>query len=131
MTKRSTYRLLRSNNLLLLKANVSSSGYEPITIRLLIDTGSSFTTLPLKVLEDIGCNVSNSSERVAIMAAGGMISAPIIAVPSFNCLGQQVKNFPVVAVNLPFNSLMSGLLGMDFLVRYGAVIDVKKAEITL
>lgn len=131
MTKRSTYRLLKSNNLLLLKANVASPEYEPITIRLLIDTGSSFTTLPLKVLEDIGCNVSNSSDRVAIMAAGGMISAPIIAVPSFNCLGQQVKNFPVVAVNLPFNSLMSGLLGMDFLVRYGAVIDVKKAEITL
>jgi predicted aspartyl protease len=98
---------------------------------LLVDTGSSFTTLPVEVLESLGCDVSQAKKRVAIMTGNGIIQAPVVSVPLFNCLGQQVQNFAVVAINLPFNPLTNGLLGMDFLYWCGALIDVKKAEIIL
>lgn len=131
MSSRRFYRLQKSGNLLLLKANAGGQDCEPITVRLLIDTGSSFTTLPVSVLENIGVDVSQSSKRISIMTGGGVIRAPMSEVPRFNCLGLQTENFTVLAVDLPFNPLVSGLLGMDFLERCGAVIDVRKAEIFL
>lgn len=131
MSPRRFYRLQRSGNLLFLKASVSRQEYEPITVRLLIDTGSSFTTLPMSVLDGLGVDVSQSNKRISIMTGAGMIQAPTIAVPRFNCLGLQVEDFTVLAVDLPFNPLVSGLLGIDFLERCGAIINVRKAEIVL
>jgi aspartyl protease family protein len=61
------------------------------------------------------------------MAASGIVQAPIIVVPEFNCLGQKIDNFPAIAINLPFNPLVNGLLGMDFLVRCRAVILDKQS----
>jgi hypothetical protein len=68
-------------------------------------------------------------KTTTIVAAGGVIKVPIIAVPLFNCLGIEKENFPVVALNLPDSSMVNGLLGMDFLLECGAVIDIVKAEI--
>ena len=65
------------------------------------------------------------------MTASGMGRAPVISIATFNCLGETITDFSVVALNLPFNPLMSGLLGMDFLTEVGATIDIKKAEITM
>jgi len=64
-----------------------------------------------------------------VIAAGGMICAPKTIVPQFNCLGCLIENFSVVALDLLTHSPTAGLLGMDFLVTVGAVIDVKKGEI--
>jgi predicted aspartyl protease len=49
------------------------SGVAPILVRLLVDTGSSFTVLPSRVLADVGCDVQQPRNRVAIVAAGGVI----------------------------------------------------------
>lgn len=66
-----------------------------------------------------------------IVAASGVITVPVVAVPWFNCLGHQKENFPIVALNLPVRSYQLGLLGMDFLREIKAVIDVAKGEIQL
>ncbi len=43
----------------------------------------------------------------------------VLSIAMFNCLGKAFPNFPIVALNLPFNPLMSGLLGMYFLINTG------------
>jgi predicted aspartyl protease len=131
MSSRIIYPLQRSGNLLFLRASVGGLQGDPVRLRLLVDTGSSYTTLPLKVLADLGYVVDEQNRRVAIMTAGGMGRAPLVSVASFNCLGESIENFPVVGLDLPFNPLMSGLLGMDFLSRFNLVIDVRRAEIVM
>jgi aspartyl protease family protein len=131
MSLKRIYQLQRSGNLLWLKAVVMGNSREPRLVRLLVDTGSSYTVLPLSVIEEIGCPISLQSQKISIMAAGGIVQAPIVIVPEFNCLGQQVSNFSAIAMNIPFNPLVNGLLGMDFLVRFRAVIDVVRASIVI
>lgn len=125
------YKAQRHGNLLWIRAAIGVEGGEPISVRLMVDTGSSFTVLPTMVLEDAGCNMAQPLGRITTFAAGGRLSAPIVAVSWFNCLGKQIKNFPVVAFNLPVGVFVDGLLGMDFLSRFGAVINMAKAEIFL
>ncbi len=131
MSSRVIYPLQRSGNLLFLRASVSGTNNGSIRVRLLIDTGSSYTTLPLKVLEDLGYIPSTATTQVSIMTAGGMNRAPSLSVSAFNCLGQTFNDYSIVALTLPFSPLMSGLLGMDILSQIGAILDIQKAEITL
>jgi clan AA aspartic protease (TIGR02281 family) len=131
MSSRIIYPLQRSGNLLFLRASVSGINGDSLRVRLLLDTGASYTTLPLKLLEDLGYNPTAATNRISIMTAGGMGRAPTISIAAFDCLGETFTDFSVVALDLPFNPLMSGLLGMDFLTQVGATIDIKKAEIMM
>lgn len=76
-------------------------------------------------------NLRKPLRSIATVGASGTINAPIVAVPWFNCLGQRIENFPLVAYTIPAAAFVDGLLGMDFLSRYQAIIAVADAEIRL
>ena len=97
----------------------------------MVDTGSSYTVLPRRILERLGCNFQQPFQITRIVTASAMIEMPIVAVPYFNCLGVRKENFSVVAMDLPIGSFANGLLGIDFLREEKAIIDIAKGEISL
>lgn len=125
------YRLLRyGQNLLAVQATVGSrEGGDFVRVRLLVDTGSSFTILPVQVLQNMGYDTRNPLRRQELVTGQGRIYAPVINVCWFNCVGQFIENFDVFAHDIPPNLRIDGLLGMDFLTRFQAVISVGDAEI--
>jgi clan AA aspartic protease (TIGR02281 family) len=131
MSSKKIYRYYRQQNVLWLRVAVGQSGDKPLLVRLLVDTGASYTVLPTRILQRLGCNLEQPLEKKKIVTANGAIDVPIVAVPWFNCLGIKRENYPVVALSLPASSFTDGLLGMDFLSEVGAVIDVANAEIRL
>lgn len=131
MSSKKIYRCYRQQNVLWLRVAVGQSGDKPLLVRLLVDTGASYTVLPTRILQRAGCNLEQPLEKKKIVTANGAIDVPIVAVPWFNCLGIKRENYPVVALSLPASSFTDGLLGMDFLREVGAIIDVANAEIRL
>ena len=125
------YRCNRQQNVLWLRAAIGKSEDVPILVRLLVDTGASYTVLPTRVLKRIGCNLDQPAKRNKIVTANGAINVPIVTLPWFNCLGIKRENYPVLALDLPASSFTDGLLGIDFLREVGAVIDVANGEIRL
>lgn len=127
------YRLLRyGQNLLAVQATVGSrEGGDFVRVRLLVDTGSSFTILPVQVLQNLGYDTRNPLRRQELVTGQGRIYVPVINVSWFNCVGQLIENFEIVAHDIPPNIRIDGLLGMDFLTRFQAVISVGHAEIRL
>lgn len=125
------YRLLRyGQNLLAVQATIGSrEGGDFVRVRLLVDTGSSFTILPVKVLQNLGYDTRNPLRRQELVTGQGRIYAPVINVSWFNCVGQLIQDFEIVAHDIPPNLRIDGLLGMDFLTRFGAVISVGDAQI--
>ena len=105
------YQCNRQQNVLWLRAAVARSTQAPIVVRLLVDTGASYTVIPTKILERIGCNLNQAQQYKKIVTANGAIDVPIVTIPWFNCLGIKRKNYPVVALDLPANSFTDGLLG--------------------
>ena len=122
------YRAQAYQNLWVVQAAAGSELIQPSLVRLLVDTGSSYTVLPSQVLRKMGCDLG-ATDRIAIVAAGGLMQVPVVRIPWFSCLGQRVEDFPVVALDLPSNAFTSGLLGMDFMQRCGIVIDTAKGEL--
>jgi predicted aspartyl protease len=130
MTK-NFYRLREVGNLMSLRVAFGNREGDSKTVRLLVDTGSSYTVLPTDLLEELGCDMRRPVQQVTIVTASGVIQVPMVLVPWLNCLGQRMENFPVLARALPFGTFTSGLLGMDILKRCDAVIYAKRAEIVV
>ncbi|WP_445248646.1 aspartyl protease family protein [Microcoleus sp. OTE_8_concoct_300] len=125
------YRLLRyGQNLLAVQATVGSrEGGDFVRVRLLVDTGSSFTILPVQVLQNLGYDTRNPLRRQELVTGQGRIYVPVINVSWFNCVGQLIESFEIVAHDIPPNLRIDGLIGMDFLTFFQAVISVSDAEI--
>src|SRR5262245_15729747 len=70
------YPLERVGSLLLTKAAVSGPAGVKV-IRLLIDTGSVYTVLPVEVLESIGCSPAVSPDHVRLVTGSGYIIAKL------------------------------------------------------
>jgi len=93
-------------------------------LRLLLDTGSTYTVLPVEVLEALGCDPAGSKKHVRITTGSGYVLAPEVIVASFQALGRTRRNFHAVAHTLPPAGPIDGLLGMDFLTSIKARIDL-------
>jgi hypothetical protein len=68
---------------------------------------------------------------ISITAASGVVRVPRLKVPLFNALGRSQADWDIVALDLPSSAGFDGLLGIDFLVLCGAVIDVKRSRIVI
>lgn len=124
------YPLECVGTLLLTKAAVSGPAGVKV-IRLLIDTGSVYTVLPVEVLESIGCSPAVSPDHVRLVIGSGYIIAAQVQVVWLQCLGRKVDQMVVVAHTLPFGSLADGLLGIDFLRRVSARILLPEGVIDI
>lgn len=108
------YPLERVGNLLVTKAAVGGPAGVKV-VRLLVDTGSVYTILPVELLESVGCSPAVSTEHIRLITGSGYLIAPRVQVLWFQRLGQKGNDMFVVAHTLPFGILVDGLLGMDFL----------------
>jgi len=98
-------------------------------VRLLSDTGASFTVLPVEVLEAIGCSPAASGDRVRLIPGNGIVIAPRVLVAWLNVLGHELSPFAIMAHTLPLGELFEGLLGMDVLTLLQAQINVLRRTI--
>lgn len=122
------YRLESYGQLLLSRVAVGGRNGLRV-VKLLIDTGSSYTILPFDILEAIGSEPSVARDRVRITTGSGYLIAPIVSVDWFNALGCKLTDFRVVAHTLPFGTFVDGLLGIDFLVKADAVVRIVEKTI--
>jgi len=122
------YRLEKAGNLFLTKASVRGPEGTKV-VRLLVDTGSTYTILPVEVLEAVGCSPAESHERVKIVTGSGTIIAPKVEITWFQSFGQKISKFEAIAHTLPFSGPIDGLLGMDFLLAVKAHIDLESGSV--
>jgi predicted aspartyl protease len=125
------YPVDRSGNLFTVRASVGRLQAQPSVLNLLVDTGAGRTSLSTTLLTEIGCPITTNQPGIMIMTGNGMIRLPIVQIPWLSCLGQRVEGFSVLALELPIDRYFSGILGMDFLLRFNAVIDMGKAHIII
>jgi len=123
-----SYTLIRSGSLLLARAAVTGPAGTKV-INLLVDTGSTYTILPVEVVESIGISPAESEEHERIATGSGYIIAPKVRARSLSTLGKEFRRIAVIAHTLPFGGPIDGLLGMDILSRLKATISVAKGTI--
>lgn len=94
------------------------------TIKLALDTGATFTMIPPEKIMVTGHIIPTSQEKmIKIFAVSGIEYAPLVSISSLTCLGISVKDIAVVCHNLPPESPVEGLLGLNFLRHLPAFIE--------
>ncbi len=122
------YSVGRVGSLLITKAALSGPAGTKV-LNLLVDTGSTYTIAAVEAIEAIGCSPVDSREHVRIVTGSGYVVAPLVKIPRFECLGSKIHGFKIVAHTLPPESAVDGLLGMDFLRKCGAVINISAGTV--
>lgn len=100
-------------------------------VRLLLDTGATFTMLSHAVLFLSGHDPTRSDRRVSLTTASGTAYAPQVSVNSLSTLGIRREDFVVAAHTLPPSAPVDGLLGLDFLVGLRLTLDMRLGELAV
>lgn len=98
--------------------------------KLILDTGSSYVTLPLKLIQSINIPV-NTKHTVHLTSASTVETIPKIIIPEMAVLGKVVKNVEAIVKDLPPEAPADGLLGLSFLKYFKLTIDFKKGFLSL
>ena len=96
-------------------------GINPDTFQILsvgLDTGASITSIPSQAATDLGCDLSKLKQEVDILTSSGIITAKIITVRNLTAIGETVENIDVLCHDLPEDSIVEGLLGLNFLQHF-------------
>lgn len=101
-------------------------------IKAALDTGATYTMIPWEIAEALGYQPAVSKEKVTLITASGVETAPLVEVKKIKFLGESIDNVPVVCHDLPPKSYVVGLLGSSFLRHFKVTINYRKGilEIT-
>jgi predicted aspartyl protease len=94
------------------------------TIKMALDTGATFTMIPPEKIIATGHKIPTVQEKmIKIFTASGTEYVPVVTISSLTCLGVTVRDIEVVCHDLPPESPVEGLLGLNFLIHLPAFID--------
>lgn len=91
------------------------SATRTVVLRLLVDTGATYTMISLKAAMAIGTDPSVVTRRIPIVTVSAVEYTPLVTIPSLKCLGHDFPNVEVVCHDLPPQSAVDGLLGLNVL----------------
>jgi len=97
-----------------------------LSLKMALDTGATYTMIPIEVAIAVGCDPLRSRRRIEIITGSSVEYVPLITVPKFRAFGVEIKDMEVICHNLPSQSPVEGLLGLNFLKKSRVVIDFYK-----
>lgn len=100
-------------------------------IKVALDTGATYTMIPWEIAEALGYKPEIPKEKVTLITASGVESAPIIVIKKIKFLDEYLSDVPVVCHDLPPKSYVVGLLGGSFLKHFKVTIDYLKGTLEI
>ena len=102
-----------------------------IITRLALDTGATTTLVSQHILGLLGYDPDAATQRQPISMGNGITFAPYVSVVRIAALGQERRDFSVIAHTLPSTSSVDGVLGLDFLRNQRLLIDFRLGLVLL
>lgn len=82
-------------------------------------------------LLEIGLDPTKAKKNVEVTTGSGVIVTPIITVPLFCSIGQEVKKLEIVCHTLPSEGVVDGLLGLNFLKNFDVYLMFRKGKMEI
>jgi predicted aspartyl protease len=110
----------------------AADGKSSLLIPVVLDTGASLTIVATDIMARLGYDPANPSlARQRIVMGSGVEYAPRATVRSATAIGQKVADLEVLCHDLPSESGVDGLLGLNFLKHFKLTIRFRKGIIDL
>lgn len=118
-------QLLLEYDLALITVEIVYRGVVLQVPRLVLDTGSATRLLSVDFVEQAGI-IPEAGDRIHnIYGVGGVESVFMRELDSLTVGGKTIEHFAVDVGAMDYARDINGVLGMDFLLRAGAVIDLQ------
>ena len=95
-------------------------------LRLLLDTGASQTIVRPEILDDLGYSPRDGDRVAAVSSPVGREYGYTIRLKRFKCLGLSFEDLSVLALDLPEQTDIDGLLGWNFLQNFDYEVQSKR-----
>ncbi|MEW5819459.1 MAG: TIGR02281 family clan AA aspartic protease [Cyanobacteriota bacterium] len=99
-------------------------------VNFLLDTGATYTSISKATALKLGFDL-DSSPKVTLKTANGIIKVPKIILKTININGLIANNVEVTVHDLPAATNVTGLLGLSFLDKFTVTIDKKNNRIII
>jgi aspartyl protease family protein len=114
---------------IILRAVVEGDVARIVTV--ILDTGSSFTHLPWRILEAVGYDPGTSKESEKVVTPTGVEIPPKVKVKRIQALGKTAEDVEVLCHDLPPEAKVDGLLGLNFLRNFNISIKFRDGVIQM
>lgn len=94
-------------------------------LHMAIDTGATYTIIPVETAILIGCNPVIPFRRIEIIMGGSTEYLPMVKVPEVKAFGAKLEKIEVICHNLPPKSPVHGLLGLNILRHFDLFFKFK------
>lgn len=101
------------------------------TVTMALDTGAILTVIPIETALAIGYDPAKTTKRIELVTASGVELAPQLTLQAVRCLGQTVSKMDVVCHDLPAQSPVKGLLGLNFLRHFNIHLNFLRKHLEL
>jgi predicted aspartyl protease len=110
----------------------AADGSSSLLIPAVLDTGASLTIVATDIMAQLGYDPANPAlDRQRIITGSGVEYAPRTIARSATAIGQKIINLDVLCHDLPPESGVDGLLGLNFLRHFKLTIRFRKGIIDL
>ena len=120
--KTAQYKILPDDNVIFCKVVFTGPESSRI-IDLILDTGATISTMPRQTALAIGCDPIKSTQRIEMITASGIEYAPVITIPKIKLFTFEIKNVNFVCHDLPIQTPVAGLLGLNLLTKFNIHLD--------
>jgi len=122
-------RIQLRDDLPFVTVNIHYRGQEIAIPNVLIDTGSATSMFSADWLSRIGIQPEADDVLQTVRGVGGVEVVYLRQVDNLTVDTRKMENFEIEVGGMDYGFQLDGILGMDFLVPAGAMIDLKSLEI--
>lgn len=92
-------------------------------VHMALDTGASYTLVPTSTLIAIGYDPTRAPTRIEFIGASRVERRPLLRIDALQALGVRLLNVEIVCHDLPTQSPVRGLLGLNVLKHLSVHLD--------
>jgi hypothetical protein len=121
--------LLLKGNLPFITVTIEYEGASLNIQNVLVDTGSSSTIFAADVVATIGIFPKLTDILQTIQGVGGMEVVFMRRIDVLQVEAHSLRNFDIEIGGMDYGFEINGILGMDFLVQTGAIVNLREMKI--
>lgn len=94
-----------------------------------VDTGATYTVISQELADTLHLRPTSKTPRITLQTANGRIQVPLVTLDALTLNGLESANITAAIHQLDESSMISGLLGLNFLNRFQMTVDSRKNQL--